>query len=217
MLSDVTMFSSHVVQIRVLEPPLVAIVDGGDGILISHTSVLKLNSSRSLGLGGEDAVTFSWKCYTEQEGSPEILIGECRDRQHNNLIALAKSPVLNIPGGTLAPSSILTYNFELTLSQIGRAPAKSTMFVRVSNNSFPTVTTSFVARYDISGTAKMNDDDRLMMQGLSDALSTAFVWSAEKLQGAPRGVTPLGLTNAPLVILANAVQPDTLIQEHSLL
>ncbi len=120
--------------------------------------------------------------------------------------------MLNILGGTLTPSSILTYNFELTLSQIGRAPAKSTMVVQVSNNSFPTVTTSFDARYDISGTAKMNDDDRLMVQGLSDVLSTAFVWSAEKLQGAPRGVTLLGLTSAPLVILANAFQPDTLKQ-----
>lgn len=124
MLSNVTMFSSHVVQIRVLPPPLVAIADGGDGILISHTSALKLNSSRSLGLGAQDAVTFSWKCYTEQESTPEILIGECRDRQYNNLIALAKSPVLNILGGTSAPSSILNYNVELTLSQIGRAPAK---------------------------------------------------------------------------------------------
>ena len=211
MASDITKTSSQVVMFRVVCPPLVAIVQGGDGILISHSSQLKLDSSQSLGFGPTEPVSYSWECHTEQKSTPEIIIGECRHKASNQLLVLPATPIVHIPPNTLATSATMSYHFKLKLSLSGRAPASSSMPVVVSNLTFPTVTVSFVGRYDARGTAKVNDNDRIRLQGLSDASSTSFLWSAVKLQDVSSSATPLGLTSAPLVIVTDALLPDTLV------
>jgi len=212
MASDFTKSSSSMAQIRIVCPPLVAIVDGGDGIFTSHQAQLKLDASHSLGFRPEESVKYSWKCHTQQANIPESIIGECREKQSNKLIVLPNTPVVQLASEILAASSVLSYHFKLTLSLPGRMPASSTMPVHVSNLIFPTITISFVARYDSTGVAKVNDEDRMLLQGISDVSSTSFMWSADKLSQATTEATPLGMTSAPLVILANALQPNTLVR-----
>jgi cysteine-rich repeat protein len=211
MASDVTKSSSQVIMFRVVCPPVVTIVDGGDGILISHESQLKLDSSHSLGFGPTDLISYAWACHTEQKSTPEIIVGECRHKVSNQLLVLPATPIVHIPIGTLASSDFMSYHFKLMISLPGRAPASNSMPVVVSNRTFPTVTLSFVGRYDATGNAKVNDNDRIRLQGLSDASTTSFLWSADKLQGVSSSATPLGLNSAPLVILTDALLPQTLV------
>jgi cysteine-rich repeat protein len=211
MASDVTKSSSQVIMFRVVCPPVVVIVDGGDGILISQASQLELDSSHSLGFGPADPVSYAWACHTEQKSTPEIIIGECRHKVSNQLLVLPATPIVHIPSGTLASSDFMSYHFKLMISLPGRAPASISMPVVVSNRTFSTVTLSFVGRYDVTGIAKVNDNDRIRLQGRSDASTTSFLWSADKLQGVSSLATPLGLTSAPLVILTDALLPQTLV------
>lgn len=177
MKSDITKTSSQLVRFRLVCSPIVAIAEGGDGILISHAADLKLDSSMSFGFTAGDSAVHAWTCHTETQNTPEIIIGDCRDRHTNALLAFPDSHMVTIPSGALGASSVMTYHFKLTISVASRAPASNKMMVSLSNFTFPTITTSFVARYGVTGTAKVNDNDRLVVQGLSDGdlLSTFFV------------------------------------------